>query len=93
MPVVRHAQWVVSTPCTFYLTLICGSLRHLYNVVLSLRGENWLVDCLDKLPDEQQPHITFEELITCEEVVCNDERVQKLAADVGAYLDISCIQR
>jgi primary-amine oxidase len=44
------------------------------------------VDALDKLPEGTQPQITLEELISCEKIVKNDARVQRLAQDVGELL-------
>ncbi|EMD34277.1 hypothetical protein CERSUDRAFT_117158 [Gelatoporia subvermispora B] len=54
-----------------------------YNTVLSLKEGQWEVDSLDQLPEGVQPQITVEELLLCEEIIRKDERVQKLAADVG----------
>jgi len=54
-----------------------------YNSILSLKDGVWTVDTLDKLAEGIQPQISVEELIACEEVVRKDERIRKLAKDVG----------
>lgn len=41
------------------------------------------MDSLEILPEGIQPQITVEELLLCEDIVRADERVRKLAADVG----------
>lgn len=38
---------------------------------------------MDKLPEDVQPQISVEELLMCEEIIRADERVIKLAAEVG----------
>lgn len=67
------------------MTTLLTLVRHSYNAILSLKDAKWHMDRLDKLPEETQPQISVEELIACEEVLRNDERVRKLAADVGRY--------
>ncbi|KAI0668175.1 peroxisomal copper amine oxidase [Trametes maxima] len=54
-----------------------------YNAILSLNGQDWVVDSIEKLPDGVQPQISVEELLLCEEIIRADERVIKLAAEVG----------
>ncbi|KAH9895668.1 copper amine oxidase [Cubamyces lactineus] len=54
-----------------------------YNTILSLNGQDWVVDSLDKLPEGVQPQISVEELLLCEEIIRADERVIQLAAEVG----------
>ncbi|TBU23317.1 peroxisomal copper amine oxidase [Dichomitus squalens] len=54
-----------------------------YNTIVSLSGQDWVVDTLEKLPNGVQPQISVEELLLCEEVIQKDERVIKLAAEVG----------
>ncbi|EIW52569.1 peroxisomal copper amine oxidase [Trametes versicolor FP-101664 SS1] len=58
-----------------------------YNIVVSLHGQDWTVDSLDKLPEDVQPQISVEELLMCEEIIRADERVIKLAAEVGVTPD------
>ena len=38
---------------------------------------------MEKLPEGVQPQISVEELLLCEEIIRKDERVIKLAAEVG----------
>ena len=59
--------------------------RASYNAVLALKGDAWEVQTLDKLPEGQQPQISVEELLLCEEIIRADERVVKLAAEVGTF--------
>ena len=54
-----------------------------YNAIVSLHGQDWVVDTLDKLPNGVQPQISVEDLQSCEEIIKRDERVIKLAAEVG----------
>ncbi|KAI0755527.1 peroxisomal copper amine oxidase [Fomes fomentarius] len=54
-----------------------------YNTIVSLHGQDWAVDTLETLPEGVQPQISVEELLLCEEIIRADERVRKLAADVG----------
>ena len=56
--------------------------RNAYNVVLALK-EDWTVETIDKLPEGVQPQISVEELLICEDVIRADERVIKLAKEVG----------
>ena len=57
-----------------------------YNVITSLKDGVWVVDTIDKLPEGIQPQISVEELLLCEDIIRADERVLKLAKDVGMYL-------
>jgi primary-amine oxidase len=57
--------------------------RDVYTAVLSLGHGEWTVEALNKLPEGTQPQNTVEELIAAEDIVRADERVRKLAADVG----------
>ena len=41
------------------------------------------MDTIDKLPEGVQPQISVEELLLCEDIIRADERVIKLAKDVG----------
>ncbi len=41
------------------------------------------METLDKLPEGVQPQISVEELLLCEDIIRADERVQKLAKEVG----------
>lgn len=43
----------------------------------------WEVDTIDQLPEGVQPQISVEELLLCEDIIRADERVIKLAKDVG----------
>ncbi|KAI0084516.1 peroxisomal copper amine oxidase [Irpex rosettiformis] len=61
-----------------------------YNAVLSLKDTTWVVDTLEKLGDGVQPQISVEELLLCEEIIRNDERVIKLAKEVGVEKDQLC---
>lgn len=54
-----------------------------YSVVLALNGGDWAVETIEKLPEGVQPQISVEELLLCEEIIRADERVRKLAKDVG----------
>lgn len=51
--------------------------------MLALKGDVWEVQTIDKLPEGQQPQISVEELLLCEDIIRADERVQKLAKEVG----------
>lgn len=59
------------------------SRRKSYNTVLSLKGSDWAVDSLEQLGDGVQPQISIEELLLCEDIIRNDERVIQLAKAVG----------
>ncbi|KAG9123675.1 hypothetical protein FRC07_014312 [Ceratobasidium sp. 392] len=50
---------------------------------LTFKGEKWTVDTAEKLPEGRMAQLTVYELIEAEEIVRADERVRKLAADVG----------
>ena len=63
--------------------------RNAYNVIVALKGQDWAVETLDKLPEGVQPQISVEELLLCEEIIRADERVVKLAAEVGKSLDLA----
>ncbi|TCD61981.1 hypothetical protein EIP91_007645 [Steccherinum ochraceum] len=54
-----------------------------YNTILALEDGVWKVEAVDKLPDGVQAQISVEELLMCEEIIRHDERVIKLAKDVG----------
>ncbi|KAI0824402.1 peroxisomal copper amine oxidase [Trametes gibbosa] len=54
-----------------------------YNSIVSLHGQDWIVDTVDKLPEGVQPQISVQELLLCEEIIRADQRVIKLAAEVG----------
>ncbi|KAH9940012.1 peroxisomal copper amine oxidase [Epithele typhae] len=54
-----------------------------YNTIVALKDKEWEVETLDKLPEGVQPQISVEELLLCEEIIRADERVIKLAADIG----------
>lgn len=54
-----------------------------YNTILALKDGAWEVISLDKLPDGVQAQISVEELLMCEDIIRKDERVIKLAKDVG----------
>ncbi|QRV89473.1 primary-amine oxidase [Ceratobasidium sp. AG-Ba] len=54
---------------------------------LSLKDESWIVDSAEKLPEGRMAQLSLFELIEAEEIVRADERVQKLAADVGVKPD------
>ena len=51
--------------------------------MLALKDDAWEVQTVDKLPEGQQPQISVEELLLCETIIRADERVQKLAKEVG----------
>ncbi|RDB19304.1 Copper amine oxidase 1 [Hypsizygus marmoreus] len=76
-PIVRKAE-------ADFLDLVNGGA---YNVILSLIDGEWTVDTIEKLPEIQQPQISVEELVEAEGVIKADERVRKLAADVGVTPD------
>lgn len=59
---------------------------HSFNVVVALKGDAWEVETIDKLPEGTQPQISVEELLLCEDIIRADERVIKLAKDIGQYL-------
>jgi len=54
-----------------------------YNTVLALKDGVWEVETIEKLPEGIQPQISVEELLLCEDIIRADERVIKLAKDVG----------
>ncbi|RPD53949.1 peroxisomal copper amine oxidase [Lentinus tigrinus ALCF2SS1-7] len=58
-----------------------------YNAILALNGQDWIVESIEKLPEGVQPQISVEELLLCEEIIRADERVIKLAAEVGVKPD------
>ena len=67
--------------------------RNAYNAIVSLKGQGWVVDTLDKLPEGVQPQISVHELLLCEEIIRGDERVIKLAAEAGKLLGfLTCNQ-
>ena len=68
------------------LTPIDCARRTAYNAIVSLHGQDWAVDTLEKLPNGVQPQISVEDLALCEEIIKRDERVIKLAAEVGLCL-------
>lgn len=51
-----------------------------------MKEDTWTVDSLEKLGDGVQPQISVEELLQCEDIIRKDERVIKLAKEVGLYL-------
>ena len=61
------------------------SVSHSFNTVLALKGDAWEVETIDKLPEGTQPQISVEELLMCEDIIRADERVIKLAKDVGEF--------
>ena len=67
--------------------------RNAYNVIVSLKGQDWVVDTLDKLPEGVQPQISVHELIICEEIIRSDQRVIKLAAEAGKSLGFPSCDR
>lgn len=50
---------------------------------MSFKDEKWAVDSSEKLPEGRMAQLSVYELIEAEEIVRADERVRKLAADVG----------
>ena len=54
--------------------------------MLSLKGDEWVIDSLTQLPEGVQPQITVHELAAAEATVRNDPRVQKLAAEQGKLI-------
>jgi len=54
-----------------------------YNSILTLKDGVWEVSMLNKLPDGVHPQISVEELLMCEQIIREDERVIQLAKDVG----------
>ncbi|KAH9847764.1 peroxisomal copper amine oxidase [Lenzites betulinus] len=72
-PIVRKAEVDVTD----------RTISAAYNSIVTLHGQDWVVDVVDKLPEGVQPQISVEELLLCEEIIRADERVIKLAADVG----------
>ena len=82
--------WMLSlgTHCLVYMCIRCPRSDHLgcsnaYNIVLALKDGDWTVETLDKLSEGVQPQISVEELLLCEDIIRADERVRKLAKDVG----------
>ena len=69
------------TPWLIITYALCH--RKSYNTVLSLKGCDWTVDSLEQLGDGVQPQISIEELLLCEDIIRNDERVIQLAKAVG----------
>ena len=67
-----------------------------YNVIASIKGEEWVVEVVTKLPEGTQPQISVEELAQAENVVKTDPRVVALAKEIGMYDSIVsnfCISR
>ncbi|KAA1470912.1 peroxisomal copper amine oxidase [Dentipellis sp. KUC8613] len=56
-----------------------------YNGIVALNPETkvWEVEVLNKLPEGQQPQLSPGELLACEDIIKKDERVLKLAKEVG----------
>jgi primary-amine oxidase len=69
------------------LELLSGNA---YNLIVAWLDDKWVVESLDLLPEGTQPQISVEELIDCEVIVRNDERVRKLAKDVGILPEQLC---
>ncbi|KAI0077943.1 hypothetical protein K474DRAFT_1660954 [Panus rudis PR-1116 ss-1] len=63
-----------------YIDVISGES---YNAILSLNDGEWAIDAVEKLPEGVQPQISVEELLLCEDIIRADERVIKLAKEVG----------
>jgi primary-amine oxidase len=59
-------------------------------VALNGAEGTWNVESLVKLPEGTQPQISPGELLACEEIVRNDERVQELAKQVGGWTCLPC---
>jgi primary-amine oxidase len=59
--------------------------RDAYNATLTFEDGKWDLKTLKKLPEGTQPQISVEELVAAEGVIRRDERVQRLAAEVGEY--------
>lgn len=57
--------------------------RFSWLVHLSVKDDKWVVDSSEKLPEGRMAQLSVYELIEAEEIVRADERVRKLAADVG----------
>lgn len=70
-----------SPPLLIIVYIVC--YRKSYNTILSLKGCDWTVDSLEQLGDGVQPQISIEELLLCEDIIRNDERVIQLAKAVG----------
>ena len=93
--IVRKAEADVSQPslsCSsalishvFDTQFVDAVTGHAYNAIVALHGQDWTVESVDKLPEGVQPQISVEELLLCEEIIRADERVVKLAAEVGQY--------
>ncbi|KIY50447.1 peroxisomal copper amine oxidase [Fistulina hepatica ATCC 64428] len=73
IPIVRKAE-------VDFIDIVEG---HSYNVVLSLKDGQWVVDTYDLLPEGVQPQISVEELVNCEKIIKADPQVQQYAKDVG----------
>ncbi|KAG9089314.1 hypothetical protein FS749_001435, partial [Ceratobasidium sp. UAMH 11750] len=54
---------------------------------LSFKDDKWAVDAAEKLPEGRMAQLTVYELLEAEEIVRADERVRKLAAEVGVQPD------
>ncbi|THG96534.1 hypothetical protein EW026_g5317 [Hermanssonia centrifuga] len=76
----EHTQTIVRKAEVDFVDAVIGNA---YNSVLALKEGNWEVETLDKLPEGVQPQISVEELLLCEDIIRADERVQKLAKEVG----------
>jgi primary-amine oxidase len=65
--------------------LLTSPLSYSWIIHLTRTDDTWVVDSSEKLPEGTMPQLSVYELIEAEQIVRNDERVQKLAADVGEY--------
>jgi hypothetical protein len=59
------------------------ALRLCWLIHVSVKNEKWSVDSAEKLPEGRMAQLCVNELIEAAEIVRADERVKKLAADVG----------
>lgn len=60
-------------------------LSRAWIIHLSRKEEIWVVDSAEQLAEGVMPQLSAEELIEAEEIVRGDERVRKLAADIGEH--------
>ncbi|EPQ53081.1 hypothetical protein GLOTRDRAFT_122375 [Gloeophyllum trabeum ATCC 11539] len=63
-----------------YIDVVTGNG---YNAIVAFKDSKWEVESIELLPEGTQPQISPEELNQAEKIVRADERVQKLARDVG----------
>ncbi|KZT30206.1 hypothetical protein NEOLEDRAFT_1174522 [Neolentinus lepideus HHB14362 ss-1] len=63
-----------------FIDVVAGNA---YNTIVAFKDGKWEVESIDLLPEGTQPQISPQELAQAEDIIRADERVQKLAKDVG----------